>query len=468
MDFQAFVDNIDTMTCVISVEMKEDGHYGDICLVCGNDAYVKSIEQVWDGPQLMSTKFVPGSRYQNYFPTDLNFETVCYRAAVEKTPIHTYVHPERYDFYFDLYLLPLKSEGNMHYCTYTQVVTQKVDTKKMSNVSQDIASKVLSTCIKLSSEADFKETMTEVIKDVREICGCYACCIMLVNHQKKTCKVLVEDRDDKEEGRTMRHILNNDPSFYAIAESWAQTIGGSNCLIIKNENDMEYIKERNLAWYESLKHFGVQSVILFPMKYKGEILGYIWGTNFDAANADKIKETMELTTFFVASTVANYQLLRQLKIMSSVDMLTGVLNRNEMNERVDHIVSGEDTIRHMGVVFADINGLKRVNDDEGHFAGDQLLKRAAGVLREVFKRCDVFRAGGDEFMIIVPDTSEEELKAMCKQVKASDLGFGSACFATGYCYAGDSQEIRKAMHTADERMYIDKALFYEDHPELKR
>ena len=468
MDFQAFVDNIDMMTCVISVEMKEDGHYGDICIVAGNEAYVRSIETPWEGPQMMTMKFTPGARYQNYFPTDLNFETVCYRAAVEKVPIHTYVHPERFDFWFDLYLIPLKSEGNMHYCTYSQVVTQKADTKKMANVSQEIASKVLSTCIKLSGEADFKETMTEVIQDVREITGCYACCIMLVDKQKKTCKVLVEDRDDKTEGRTMRHILNNDPGFYKIAESWEYTIGGSNCLIAKNEADMKYIRDKNPEWYESLISHGVKSVVLFPMKYKGEILGYIWATNFDAKNADKIKETMELTTFFVASTVANYQLVKQLKVMSSVDMLTGVLNRNEMNDRVDRIVSGEDSIRHMGIVFADINGLKRVNDDEGHFAGDQLLKRAAQVLREVFKRCDVFRAGGDEFMIIVPDSSEDELKDLCKQVKASNLGFGSACFATGYCYAGDSQEIRKAMHTADERMYIDKAQFYEDHPELKR
>lgn len=50
MDFQAFVDNIETMTCVISVEMKEDGNYGDIRLVAGNKAYVQSIEAAWDGP----------------------------------------------------------------------------------------------------------------------------------------------------------------------------------------------------------------------------------------------------------------------------------------------------------------------------------------------------------------------------------------------------------------------------------
>ena len=109
MDLQSFVDHMDSMTCVMSVEMKEDGKRGDIRIVCGNEAYVKSIENVWDGPQLMSNKFVPNSLYQNYFPTDLNFEEVCYRAAVLKQPVHTYVHPDRFDFWFNLFLMPLKT-----------------------------------------------------------------------------------------------------------------------------------------------------------------------------------------------------------------------------------------------------------------------------------------------------------------------------------------------------------------------
>lgn len=469
MDFQAFVDSIDTMTCVISVEMKEDGNYGDIRIVAGNEAYVQSIETVWDGPQMMSNKFVPNSKYQNYFPTDLNFERVCYRAAVEKQPVHTYVHPDRFDFWFDLYLIPLKSEGNMHYCTYTQVVTPKADTKKMSNLSQDIASAVLNTCIKLTNTSDFKETLNEVVKDVRELCGAMICCILSVNPINKTCKVMAENSDEEYKEMTLQSILVEDPDFYTnVVEKWEDTIGGSNCLILKNDSDMEYLKQKNPTWYESMITHRVKSIVLFPMKFGEELLGYIWATNFDTGKVDEIKETMELTTFFVASSVASVQLIKRLKILSSVDMLTGVLNRNEMNERIERVVSGEDLIRDLGIVFADINGLKRVNDDQGHFAGDQLLKRAAEYLRDNFKMCDVYRAGGDEFMIIIPDTNEKELEKLCTELKSRDLGFGYASFATGWSCVGDSMEIRKAMHTADERMYADKAKFYEDHPELKR
>ena len=469
MDFQKFVDNIDTMTCVISVEMKEDGNYGDIRLVAGNPAYVQSIETAWDGPQMMSNKFVPNSLYQNYFPKDLNFETVCYRAAVEKHPVHTYVHPDRFDFWFDLYLLPLVNEGNMYYCTYTQVVTQKAETKKMTDLSQDVAVTVLSTCIKLSNTTDFTKTLGEVVKDVRDICGSMICCILGVNPIDKTCKVLAEDSAADSKEKTLQSVLDEDPDFYEhIVSKWEDTIGGSNCLIIKNESDMEYLKDKNPEWYTSMTTHSVKSIILFPMKFGQELLGYIWATNFDTEKADQIKATMELVTYFVSSSVASVQLISRLRLLSSVDMLTGVLNRNEMNERIDRIVAGEDHIRNLGIVFADINGLKRVNDDQGHFSGDQLLKRAAEILREVFRRCDIYRAGGDEFMIIIPDTSEKELEQLCAELKKNDLGFGESCFAAGFCYVNDCQDIRKAMHTADERMYADKAGFYEEHPDLKR
>ena len=53
------------------------------------------------------------------------------------------------------------------------------------------------------------------------------------------------------------------------------------------------------------------------------------------------------------------------------------------------------------VVFADLNGLKRVNDEKGHNAGDRLLRTASAKLSQVFCDCDIYRAGGDEFMLIL-------------------------------------------------------------------
>ena len=468
MDFQAFVDCIDVMTCVISVELLEDGKYGDIRLVAGNKAYVKSIEQVWDGPQLMSTKFVPGSLYQNYFPQDMNFETVCYRAAVEKVPVHTYVHPDRFDFWFNLFLMPLVNEGNIYYCTYTQEVSRVLDTEKLANLSHNTTSAVLNTCIKLHDGHDFQETMSSVIQDIRELCVARTCSIMLLDQQEKKCWVLAQNRSNNIAVSSTRSVVRDDPDFYDIALSWEDTIGGSNCLIVKNQNDMEYVKQKNPRWYQSLTNAGVWSIVLFPLKKGKDLLGYMWATNFETKEAERIKETLELTTYFVTSAIANEQLVQRLKVLSSIDMLTGVMNRNEMNNRIDRIAGGDDQIKDLGIVFADLNGLKRVNDDKGHISGDQLLQKAAEVLRELFPEGNIFRAGGDEFMILVPDTTEEYLKEKADRIHETRLGFGDACFAVGWCFIEDSKDILNALHISDERMYEDKERFYKEHPELKR
>ncbi len=468
MDLQAFVDMIDPMTCIMSVEAKEDGTYGDIRIVTGNAAYIASVENVDESmPKLMMTKFVPNSLYQNYFPKDLNFEDFCYRCAVLKTPMHTYVHPERYDFWFNLYMLPLGHEGNIHYCTYTQIVTQNADTEVMSNISSSIASDVLNTCIKLRGTTDFKKTMQEVITDIRMLCDAQNCVIMLTDDVERKCEILCESISENTNLESMLDIVDED--FYELACSWQATIGGSNCLIVKNASDWEFVKEKNPQWYQSLISKSVESIVLFPLKAGEETVGFIWATNFNTEDTVKIKETLELTTFFVASEIGNFKLLEKLKILSSIDMLTGVYNRNEMNNRIDALrVPDTKVIYNFGIVFADLNGLKRVNDMEGHTAGDLLLKNGANVLQNSFVGNDVYRAGGDEFMVFVTDTTEEELAEKCELAKKNSEKHKNVSFALGYCFAKDSTNIVDVLKTADERMYMDKELYYKAHPELKR
>ncbi len=468
MDFKSFVDMIDVMTCVISVETKEDGSYGEIRIVDGNPSYIASIEVPNPNlPQMIASKFVPNSLYQKYIPKDLNFEDFCYRCAVLKQPMHTYVHPERYDFWFNLYMLPLQSIGNIHYCTYTQIITKNADSEQMSNTSASTASAVLNTCIKLRGATNFQHTMEEVISDIRKIIDAQSCVVLLTDNEKRTCSVLGESRNEYSMLNSMSRVLNDD--FYDLTVSWKATIGGSNGLIIKNSNDWNYLKDKNPAWYESLKKEHVESLVLFPLDVKDETLGYIWACNFDVNNTVKIKETLELTIYFVASEIANYKLLEKLKVLSSIDMLTGVLNRNEMNNRIDILRSGASaTIKGIGIIFADLNGLKKVNDMGGHAAGDLLLKNAAMVLQNVFTGEEIYRAGGDEFMILLSFTTEDEIIEKCKKVKDLSKSYKDVSFALGYSYQNDSSDITSALKTADERMYEDKDKYYKEHPELKR
>lgn len=461
MAFEEILKKYKTKTCVLSIEKLDENRYGNIRVVEGNQAHYDDILGFTGHP------FVPGCPYEMCFPKDMNFEDFCFRCAIGGEPMHSYVSLYQMGLWLNMFMIPLvSSEENIGYCIYSYDVKPQASSEAMSDVSADTSAKVLETCIKFRGSTDFRKTVDEVIVDIRDICGSDECCILLLNDDEKTCEILCEARR-----ADLPHSVHDfiDDGFYKIASNWKNTLRGSTCIIIKDEHDMEEIEKRDPVWHETLGHAGIDSLVLFPLKRGEEILGYIWALNFNTDNTVKIKETLELTSFFLASEISNFRLVERLKILSTMDMLTGVFNRNEMNNRIDALrIPETNLIYNFGIVFADVNGLKRVNDTEGHPAGDLLLKNGANVLENAFAGDTVYRAGGDEFMVFVNDTSEEELKKKCEQAKVLSEKYPNVSFALGYCFAENSGNIVDTLKKADERMYEDKELYYKNHPELKR
>ena len=93
-----------------------------------------------------------------------------------------------------------------------------------------------------------------------------------------------------------------------------------------------------------------------------------------------------------------------------------------------------------------------------------MIHTAAKILQELFNDGDVFRAGGDEFMAMIPKITEAELQKRIDQVHETAKSH-NIHFSIGTCLG--EKDIRKAMHMADERMYADKNAYYEAHPEEK-
>ena len=115
MDIQKFADTFFSPTCVVSVERDDDGGYGDIRIAAGNKKYLDMIEMrmhsdVQDAYETKRNIFVPGALYYDYFPKNRSFEEVCFKAAVQKIPVHTYAHLDNVDIWFDIYAMPLDCE----------------------------------------------------------------------------------------------------------------------------------------------------------------------------------------------------------------------------------------------------------------------------------------------------------------------------------------------------------------------
>lgn len=471
MDFQELADSFYTATCVVSVEKRTGGGYGRICFAACNEKYIEFIGRPAAAPEQdipvnYGKEFIPDSPYESYVPRDPGFEDLCFRSAVGKNPIHTFVHQNKLGIWYDIIVMPVDHEdGDLCYCTYSVKPGHVEDIGIVSTLSGKTLEDVLRTCIKLRGTDNFRETIKEVIRDIRLICDAEVCTIMLMDQSAGTCSILATSIAENSTIKRVTRYVN----FYDIVFSWIDMIGDSDCFIIKDKEDMDYVSIINNPWYLTLAESNVASVVIFPLFHNKEVIGFIWATNFDTRNTMRIKETLELTTFFISSEIAGFKMVESLEYISYTDLLTGVKNRNAMNARVNEIVSGTEFAgTPLGVVFADLNGLKPVNDMYGHDAGDLLLKKAAILLQEVFGSGDIYRAGGDEFVIFLIDCPKVKFESAVSTLKERASDPDNVSFAVGSFYSSSGGDIRSAMHYADEDMYKNKAKYYTEHPEKNR
>ena len=461
MDYNEVANKQKKIASVLSVKINEDGSCGEICLEAPNDLYLASVN-------VKREDFVPGKPYYNYVPNDLNFEAMSCRCVKENKIVHSYVDAAFYNAWMEVIMMPLISdEKDKGYYLFSYDMQPKVDTSKLSDISPDIAVQVIRISIKMRESDDFHAAMDSIIHDLREYCGANRSCILLTDFKKRTASMLCDSVVEDDHIRPDETFLGE--GFFDIVEVWDQLIAGSNCYIIHDEKELENLKEVDERWYKSLKHDEIYSLVLFPLRTNGETIGYIMATNFNSEETLNIKSILGVTSFILAAEISNHQLFKRMKILSDTDLLTGLYNRNAMNNRVDRIISGTDPLpKFYGVVFADLNGLKKMNDTQGHEAGDELLKDAAEKLKGLFYDSEIYRAGGDEFMLIAVDVGEEVLKERVEKLRKDSEDPENISFAVGGYYDNGIGDIRLAMRTADERMYADKERYYKKFPDRKR
>lgn len=127
----------------------------------------------------------------------------------------------------------------------------------------------------------------------------------------------------------------------------------------------------------------------------------------------------------------------------------------------------------MSLIIVDINGLKAVNDKIGHEAGDALLKEITALLiRNIDAFDSIYRVGGDEFVILLPNCPKDRLEQIVERFQkiqeSSDSVFKfkdnplPLHFSLGGACSTDVEH-DKLKETADKRMYLDKEIFYNTH-----
>ncbi len=146
--------------------------------------------------------------------------------------------------------------------------------------------------------------------------------------------------------------------------------------------------------------------------------------------------------------------------LSYHDPLTGLYNRRFFEQELKRL----DVARNLplSIILGDVNGLKLTNDIFGHAAGDEILKEAANVFRSACRADDIVaRWGGDEFIVILPQTTAEDAAKIASRIRSAydkiskrllkyTISLGCATKET------EDVKIDWILHRADELMYLDK------------
>lgn len=248
-----------------------------------------------------------------------------------------------------------------------------------------------------------------------------------------------------------KDTLQNVPE--EVCANWYRNFAENKHIVIEA---LEDIKESDPLQYNILKRQNIHSLVVVPLYDNKRIIGF-YGVDNPPENALRYASNiLHILGHFIISCIRRRDLVKELKIMSYNDQLTGLGNRYALNKYMSTV----DENRSMGIVYCDVTGLKKVNDTQGHEMGDRLLRNACESLRRVFSDYGLFRIGGDEFLAAANGVTREELGERVRLLK-DDMKEHDVNMAVGEVWVDKAPKNPDALLTeAEKLMYQDKADFY--------
>ena len=136
-------------------------------------------------------------------------------------------------------------------------------------------------------------------------------------------------------------------------------------------------------------------------------------------------ETIRAIGSYIAIAVENAKLFQQVHKLAMTDALTGLLNRRQLMETIEEAYrKNQRYMSHTGILMIDVDHFKNVNDTHGHEVGDKVLRAVAGIFAAKVRDCDsVGRFGGEEFLVVLPETGLEGARKLAERLRKAVAGF---------------------------------------------
>jgi diguanylate cyclase (GGDEF)-like protein len=226
--------------------------------------------------------------------------------------------------------------------------------------------------------------------------------------------------------------------------------------------DVDQMPQEAEAEQEMLKMQNIKSIIVMSMLIENKLFGF-FGFDFvrNKRNfSNKDIRLLKIFTDFITNAFSKHLDYQKIKKLTYHDSLTGLYNRRFFEEELNRL----DTERQLpiAIIISDINGLKIINDSFGHQKGDYLIKKSAEILKNEIRDEDILaRHGGDEFAILLPQTSAAEAEKIVSRIKKHTAAVKSneltISISFGIAVKNKVEEkIYDTFKRADNKMYHNK------------
>ena len=222
-------------------------------------------------------------------------------------------------------------------------------------------------------------------------------------------------------------------------------------------------------WLQNGTHGAQRSAVLIIILIVGVVMDiacFYWQKKSENVVFTALAFVIDIICLFTMDTY-------ETKNKAYTDPHTGLFNKNRWDELM---ASGLPLAGNLAVMMLDLNGLKYVNDTYGHDAGDRMIFDFANILRNTLPPGSVIcRWGGDEFAVMLMDSSPEAMEQYAGQLKQAAQRHNDSgnppfiYFAAGWALASEFPELSREelLNRADERMYQEKRQWYTEHRRIR-
>lgn len=409
-------------------------------------------EVVWINPmgmRLLGITSVEGRKCHELFQ---DFDEPCPFCPVDQLTFDTYYEWEhtkaRLERTFALRDKLISWRGRTLHLELATDITRQVEQRDQFRIRFQ-RERLLMDCVKLLMQSDdFPAAVDEVLRRIGVNYQADRAYIFQIGYHEELGDVVSNTHEWCGPGVVSEMPTLQDLPAHLV-QPWIDLFVDNKSVIIE---DLEDSRESHPDIYAILHRQNITRLFAAPIFQGEHVLGFVGVDNPRTRESDLT--LLSSLGYFFGVERSNRETVDGLRAMGLCDALTELGNRNAYREKCRQLDNAPD--KPLGVIFIDLNNLKTINDTYGHEQGDAYIRGVSQILGRTFRRQDIYRVGGDEFVFLCEDLSEAMFRERASRMRADCEERYPGSLAMGVVWRERRGKLEAMVREADALMYAEK------------